>query len=189
MRSSNAEQGFSLIEVMVAMFLLTVGLVSLSGLYGQAIGTMQLAQQRLIVKQKVREALESLYTARNTQQITFDMVRNVSDPAGTGIFLDGFQPVRDPNPPGGGGDGLVGTADDGDIEEIVLPGPDGVMGTTDDVVRSLANMQRQIQIQPIVQLDGTPNPNLRQITVTVRYTTVRGQQLTYSVGSYISRFR
>ena len=84
MRSSNAEQGFSLIEVMVAMFLLTVGLVSLSGLYGQAIGTMQLAQQRLIVKQKVREALESIYTARNTQQITFNMIRNVSDPAGTG---------------------------------------------------------------------------------------------------------
>ena len=189
MRRSSTEQGFSLVEVVVAMALLTVGLAGISALYAQAIGIMHLGQQRLIVKQKAREALESIYAARNTQQITFDMVRNVSDPAGTGIFLDGFQDMREPNPSGGGGDGLVGTADDGDIEEIVLSGPDGVVNTPDDVTRSLADMQRQILIQPVVQLDGTPNPNLRQITVTIQYPNAGGRQLTFSVGSYISRFR
>ena len=179
--------GFSLVEVIVAMVILVVGLVSLAALFGQAIGTMQLVQEDLIVKQKARETLESIYTARNTQQVTFDMIRNVSDISVggiPGIFLDGFQPLRDP-----GADALAATADDGAIEESVLPGPDGLLGTLDDVIRSLGSIEREIVIQPIVRADGTVNPDLRQITISFRYTDAQGPQRTYRVGSYISRFR
>jgi prepilin-type N-terminal cleavage/methylation domain-containing protein len=187
MQNRSKDSGFSLMEVMIALLLLTVGLVGLSALYAQAVGTMHLSQERMIAKQKCREILESIYTARNTQQITFDMVQNVG--AG-GIFLDGWQPMQEPNPSGGGGDGLVGTADDGDIEQIVLPGHDGLMGTADDEVRSLAQMQREILIQPVLLPSGTPNPDLRQITVTVQYAAAVGARpASYSVGSLISRFR
>jgi len=189
MSKSSGEQGFSLIETLLAMFILVVGLVGLSGLYAQAIGTLHLGERRLLAKQKAKETLESIYTARNTSQITFDMVRNVSDPAGTGIFLDGFQPMREPNPANGLGDGLVGTADDGDIEEVTLPGQDGYLGTEDDVTRSLGDMQRQILIQPILRPDGTADSNLRQITVTVSYSAGGSRQDTYTVGSFISRYR
>jgi len=180
-------RGFSLVEVIVAMVILVIGLVSLAALFGQAIGTMQLVQEDLIVKQKARETLESIYTARNTQQVTFDMIRNVSDVSVggiPGIFADGFQPLRQP-----GGDGLAGTADDGAVEELVLPGPDGLLGTLDDDIRSLGTIEREIVIQPIVRADGTVNPDLRQITINFRYAVAQGPQRTYRVGSYISRFR
>lgn len=180
-------RGFSLVEVIVAMGILVVGLVSLLALFGQAIATMQLVQEDLIAKQKARETLESIYTARNTQQVTFDMIRNVSDVSVggiPGIFLDGFQPLREP-----GADALAATADDGAIEELVLPGPDGLLGTMDDVRRSLGNIERDILIQPILLPDGTVNPDIRQITITFRYATAQGQERTYQVGSYISRFR
>ena len=137
-------------------------------------------QDLLIAKQKSREALESIYTARNTSQINFDMIQNVDD----GIFLVGYQPLRRPS-----GDGLVGTADDGAIETLTLPGPDGVMNTPDDEVRVLSSFQRQIQIAPILYADDTINPDVRRVLVSIRYNTPLGGQGTYQVESYISRFR
>lgn len=184
---SSGERGFSLLEVLVAMAVLVVGLVGLLALFAQAIATMQTSQENLLARQKVREALESIYTARNTQQIVFDDIQNV---ASGGIFLDGWQPLRQPNPAGGGGDGLVGTADDGPIETITLPGPDGLLGTGDDEFRTLTEFDRRIQIAPVLMVDGiTPNSDLRQVTVSVRFTTSQGHRRTYQVAAYFSRFR
>jgi type II secretory pathway pseudopilin PulG len=175
------EGGFGLVEVVIAILILSIGLVSLSGLFGAAISSMYLSQESLIAKQLARETLESIFTARNTHQITFDQIMNVG--AG-GIFQDGFQSVTV-----AGDDGLVGTADDGAIAEMVLPGPDGYMGTGDDEIRSLANFQRQILIQPVIRPDLTVDANLRQVTTFVRYANVRGQPITYQVDSLVSRFR
>jgi prepilin-type N-terminal cleavage/methylation domain-containing protein len=178
---SHRQRGFTLIEVVMATFILTVGLVSFAGLFGASIGTMFFAQENLISKQIARETMESIFTARNTQQITFDQIRNVLS---GGIFQDGFQPPRLP-----GADGLAGTADDGAISTMVQPGPDGTLYTADDEVRSLASFQRQVLIQPIIRLDGTTHPDLRQVTVSVRYLNARGQPITYQIASYVSRFR
>ena len=180
MRDSKAERGFSLIEVMVAMIILVIGLVGLLAVFTQAIGTMSMVQDNLIAKQKAREALESVFTARNTQQITFDMIQNVSQ---GGVFLDSLQDLRLPGP-----DGLINTADDGALEQTVLPGPDGLLGTGDDVQKPL-NMQRQVLIETIPLPDTTPNPDLRRLTVTVQFASALGQTRTYSVGAYVSRFR
>lgn len=180
MRDSKAERGFSLIEVMVAMIILVIGLVGLLAVFTNAIGTMSMVQDNLIAKQKAREALESVYTARNTQQITFDMIQNVSQ---GGVFLDSLQDLRLPGP-----DGLVNTADDGALEQMVLPGPDGLLGTGDDVQKPL-NMQRQVLIETIPLPDTTPNPDLRRLTVTVQFVSALGLTRTYSVGAYVSRFR
>jgi len=72
----------------------------------------------------------------------------------------------------------------------VLPGPDGVLGTSDDKAMSLANFTRQIQISNVLESDGiTPNPNLKQITVTVSYMS-GGSTVphTYTVNALISNF-
>jgi len=180
-RRSDRENGFTLVEVVIAVLFLAVGLVSVAGLFGASIGTMYFAQENLIAKQIARDTAESIFTARNTQQITFDEIQNVG---GGGIFLDGPQSPREP-----GADGLAGTADDGPIAEMVQPGPDGYLNTADDEIRSLVNFQRDILIQPIFRLDGTPNPDVRQLTVTVQFSNVRGQPITYQFGSYVSRFR
>lgn len=183
MNQSDARRGFSLIEVIVAIVILVTGLVALLALFAQVLATTQTAQQGLIVKQKARETLESILTARSTQQLTFDDIRNVAD---GGIFLGGFQPMRMPGP-----DGIVGTNDESTepIEQYPLPGPDGLLNTGDDVLLTLTNFQRQIQLDPIILVDGTPHPSLRQVTVTIQFISPRGLVRTYQVGSYISRFR
>ena len=55
---------------------------------------------------------------------------------------------------------------------------------------SLANFQRQIQIGTVLQADGTINPNLKQVTVTVSY--IAGGSTVpraYTVNALISAFR
>lgn len=170
-----------MIEVLIAVLILTVGLVGLASLFATSLATTHQAQESLIAKQLARESLESIFTARNTQQLTFDQIRNAG--AG-GIFLDGPQPASTP-----GADGLVGTADDAGTAEMILPGPDGQLGTGDDEVRSLESFSQEILIADIIRPDGTVDANLRQVTVTIQYPNVRGQILTYQVGTYVSRFR
>ncbi len=181
-RTNNSE-GFGTLEVLVALFVVTIALTSMLALFGYAISTMTLMQDLLIAKQKSRETLESIYTARNTQQINFDDIQNVSD---SGIFLEGFQPLRQAST-----DGLIGTSDDNGtaIEALTLPGPDGYLNTGDDEVRTLTAFERQIEIDPILFADSTVNPDIRKVLVSIRYNTPLGTQQTYQVESYISRYR
>src|SRR5215472_4844184 len=131
--SSTAKQklegGFSLIEVMIAIVVMAVGLLAVIASFATAVAATQSAQEDLIARQKALEAMESIYTARNSQQIPFASVANVSN---GGIFLDGAQPLKCAGP-----DGLVNTGDDvncttqggavcpdNGAECMVLPGPD-----------------------------------------------------------------
>ena len=156
------------------MVVLLIGLLGMLGLFTHSVLAMKFAGDSLVAKQKAREALESIFTARDTQQVSFDQLNNVSN---GGIFLNGLQSLKDP-----GNDGLVGTADDGAVEKMVLPGPDGVLGNADDEIRVLNQFQRQIAVTSI-------STDVKQITITVRYTNAGGLQRNYQVSSYISRFR
>ncbi len=169
------ESGYSLLEVMMAVFVSVIGLVSLLALFSQSVVTMVLVQEELIAKQKAREAMESIYTARNTQT-SFADIENIGN---GGIFEDGFKPLKL-----AGNDGLIGTLDDGAVETLLLPGPDGQLGNGDDINRTLSNFERQIEISPVGSY-----PDLKQITVTVRYTTTQGWQRSFQASSYVSRYR
>ncbi len=184
-----AQRGFTLIEVMIAIAITGIGMLAMIATFGSAMAATQNAQYDLIAKQKALEALESIFTARNTQQIVFAQINNVSN---GGIFIDGFTTLRS-----AGVDGLVGTADDANfpgcpsgIECVTLPGADGVLGTPDDKQVSLANFSRQILINPVLQAGGAPNPNLRQVTVNVQYFMV-GQRSprTYTATALVSSYR
>jgi len=170
------EKGFFLIELMLALIILLVGLLALLSLYTYALATMTYADDISIARQKAREALESIYTARNTSQISFNMINNVSS---GGVFLDGEQPLTTP-----GNDGLVGTADDGSVEVMVIPGDDGIIGTSDDETKTLNHFTRQIVIGQSGNLT-----DLRTIQVTITFTTPRGLTRTFTVDSLISRYR
>jgi type II secretory pathway pseudopilin PulG len=174
------ESGYGLLEVMMAVFVSVIGLVSLLALFSQSVVTMILVQEELIAKHKAREALESIYTARNTQS-SFADIETIND---GGIFEEGFQPLKV-----SGVDGLIGTVDDGAVETIVLPGPDGLFGNGDDINRTLDNFERQIQIDQVLDAGSNPYPDLKQITVTVRYTTTQGWQRSFQASSYVSRYR
>jgi prepilin-type N-terminal cleavage/methylation domain-containing protein len=189
---SAKERGFTLIETMFAIVVLSIGILTVVAAFATAIATTHNAQENLIARQKALEAMESIFTARNTQQITFSQINNIGS---GGIFTTGATQLLD-----AGNDGLVNTADDVPFpakgvcpagpECITLPGPDGILGTADDIPMSLANFTRQIQIGPVLEPDGSLNPNLRQITVTVSYMTGGSPTPTsYSVNALISAFR
>jgi prepilin-type N-terminal cleavage/methylation domain-containing protein len=190
---ASGQRGFTLIETMIAIAILTIGIVSLLAVFGTAVAATQNAQENLIARQKALETMESIYTARNTQQVTFAQIANI---ANGGIFTSGPTQLLSAGP-----DGLVNTADDINFpatgvcptgpECITLPGPDGILGTPDDQPRSLANFRREIQIAPVLEADGvTIDPNLKQIIVTVSYIT-GGSAVprTYTVNALISAFR
>ncbi len=187
------ESGFTLIETMIAIAIMSIGLLALLAAFGTAVQATQNSQENLIARQKALQTMESIYTARNTQQISFGQIANTTS---GGIFTTGSTQMLCAGP-----DGLVNTTDDvacpasgacaAGPECIVLPGPDGILGTSDDVGMSLANFTRQIQISNVLESDGvTIDPTLKQITVTVSYTS--GGTATphaYTVNSLISAFR
>ena len=182
-----AQRGFSMLEVIVSMAVLTTGLVSLLGVFGLAMASTQTSQQDMIAKQLANESLESIVTARNTSQLTWDAIQNVGDGDGNGVFLAGFNPIYQ-----AGLDGIYGTTDDlsQPLQQLQDPGPDGVFGTSDDAYVPLNGYQRQVLIQSA--LDGNNNPigTLRQITITVKYAaTQSGLTKTYTLTSLISQFR
>jgi hypothetical protein len=89
-----------------------------------------------------------------------------------------------------GANGIVGTAQDDTTKKdsIVLPGPDGKVGTGDDVTVPLLNYRRQILITNITNPDGSTNPDLRRIAVTVRVTSAGRASHDYVVTGFISRY-
>ncbi|HKW75683.1 MAG TPA: prepilin-type N-terminal cleavage/methylation domain-containing protein [Terriglobales bacterium] len=187
-KRKRAMQGFTLVEVMVAAVVMAVGLLSALSLFAYSLSTLQTAQEDLIARQKSKEGLESVFNARDSAQITFDQIKNISQ---GGIFVDGFAPIYEPP----GADGIANTNDDSNtggsqIDYIQLPGPDGILGTPDDVRQNLTNFQRQIAITPVlIAGTGNENPNLRLVTVTVRYIVPQFGQHSYTVSAYISKFR
>ncbi len=188
-----ADEGFTLIEVMVAIVVMAVGLLAVIASFATAISATQSAEEDLIARQKVLEAMESIYTARNAQQIPFASVANVS--AG-GIFLDGAQLLKCAGP-----DGLVGTADDvtcttqagancpgNGAECMVLPGPDGILGTGDDVTMSLGNFTRTISVTPVLLANGNVNNNMMAISITISYTKAGLPARSFSANGLISAY-
>jgi prepilin-type N-terminal cleavage/methylation domain-containing protein len=194
-RKSHASRqgGFTLIETMIAVAIMTIGIVTLLAAFGTAVAATQNAEANLIARQKALQAMESIYTARNTQQITFSQIANI---ASGGIFTNAATQLLAAGP-----DGLVNTADDLSFpasgpcpagpECVVMPGPDGILGNADDTAMSLGNFKRQIQINSVLEADGvTIDPNLKQIVVTVTYSTGTSPvPRTYTIDALISAFR
>jgi prepilin-type N-terminal cleavage/methylation domain-containing protein len=169
--------GFTLMEVMVSMVLISVGAMALAG--AVALGARRLtgSQDQLLASQRAAEAAETVFKARDNRVLTWAQIRNVAGGSGTdgGIFLDGARDLREP-----GADGLANTADDGALAEVVKPGPDGLLGTADDERTPLFGFTREIEIRDL-------GPSLRQLRVIVRYRTPSGQAQ-YVLTTYLSQY-
>ena len=146
---------------MIATVLMVTGLLSVAYALGLGLAVVQTSTDDTVAREKAREAMEDVYTARDTASITFDQICNVGSGAGC-IFISGLTGLTSP-----GADGIVNTADDGAAETVDTPGPDGILGTADDILLPLSNYRRSIQITQL-------SPILKQITVTIQFTTPRG---------------
>ena len=175
--------GFSLIEVVVATGILATGLLSLAGVFAIGMKHMAGSSPGVIAREKAREAVESVHTARDTGDLAWAKIRNVAD---GGVFVSGAQPLKTT-----GLDGFVNTADDGPgLEQLRSAGADNILGTSDDVLVALNDYTREIQITNLY-LDAEPtivNPNLRQIKVIVKYK-ADGMWRTYTLTTFVSSFK
>src|ERR1700733_13113829 len=195
-RKHAAQGGFTLLETMIAILVMTIGLLALIASFATAISATASSQEDLIARHKALDIMESIYTARNSQQLPFSSINNTTaNPPG--IFTPGALQLLCAGP-----DGIVGTADDvacnspdtgsacpGLVECQVLPGPDGVLGTADDITQSLNNFTRSITFNTVTQtVNGvtSTNANLIGVTITVAYTKVGAPSRSYSVNGLIS---
>lgn len=192
--STNRESGFSLLEVLISIFVLTIGLLGLLGVMGMAMASTQSSEQLAIAKRLANEALESVLTARETANVQWSQIANgtcaVGDPSGCGIFLSTPQPINLP-----GADGIVGTSDDAAAGPQILdsPGADGVFHNScpagPDICTSLTNYTRTITIAPFSS-GGVADANLDTITITVTYTNPQFKApQNYVLQTLISQYR
>lgn len=154
----SAEDGFTLFEMVVAMVVLSIGLLGVASAISYALAASNRGRGVTNAKMLVVTALEQMETLRNTGQLNF---REISNSQVSGSTFRGFpSDFRDvstvPGP-----DGVFGTADD----LSTAPGPDGNYGTTDDLrdmTRARPGVTRQILITEL-------NPILKKVQVTLRY--------------------
>lgn len=175
---TTAERGFSLIESLIATTILAVGLLTMAAAFATGMRQMTGSNFDFIAREKAAEAIESVFTARDTKTVTWTEIRNVEGESGAdgGVFLDGAQSLTQM-----GADGLVNTEDDGEVlESIPQPGPDGMLGNGDDTALELSTFTREIEIRDL-------GPTLRQMRVIVRYI-VGAETREYIIVTYISSY-
>jgi prepilin-type N-terminal cleavage/methylation domain-containing protein len=182
-RPQRLQRGFTLLEVLISMVVLTIGLLAVMATIATAVWATQSTQEDMIAKQIATEAMESIFTARDNSQLNWSAIANTG--AG-GIFVATPMPIYT-----AGTDGIIGTADDtttGQPEVLTEPGPDGIVGTPDDIKVPLNNYTRTIAIGQAVQA-GVPLANLNTITITITYyTSHMNVPKVYVLQDYISPY-
>ncbi|MFN2578592.1 MAG: hypothetical protein ABR607_12970 [Pyrinomonadaceae bacterium] len=178
-RRPDSESGVTILEMVIAMLVLTVGLLGLAASIGYAVTVSNMGRNLTNTKLLVVSLLEQMETLRNTEELTFGQISNQGavDNSGAvrafGGFPTGFQPISiNPGP-----DGIWGTSDD-----LINPGPDNTYGTSDDFTDpswGLNGFSREIVITNL-------NSNLKRIQVTVRYPDAGGQMRSLVGVSYLN---
>ncbi len=155
-----SEGGFSLLEMVVAMLLLTIGLLGVASAISYSLMATNRGRGLTNSKMFIVSVLEQMETLRNTRTLTFAEISNtqVTNSSFTGFPYAAtvFRPVSTVP----GRDGIFGTADD----------LWGASGTVDNLALARPGVTRQIKIT------GFPtNPFLKRIEVTLRYSTGEGR--------------
>ena len=170
MRTKNNEKGFTYIEVIVAILIMTIGVLSLLSAISYAVLREREAEQRNTARQLTNAAMESIFAVRDLQQLSlanrvataianWDAVANVGATP-QGIFLTGYNPIRQDS----GFDGIEGTADD-----ACAAGASCVVGGNINASAVIVGYDRQIIITNILEPNSTVS-NRRNVVINVRYT-------------------
>ena len=157
-----SDSGFSLLEMVVAATLLTIGLMAVASALGYAMIAGNHGRAITNTKLLAVSMLEQMETLRNTGQLTWGQIANVGQvndigaPRPFGGFPPGPQQVStEPGP-----DGIFGTADD-----LIDAGNDNQFGTADDFTNpafAVVSVTRQIQITSL-------SATLKRVQVTINY--------------------
>jgi prepilin-type N-terminal cleavage/methylation domain-containing protein len=171
---NRSDSGFSLLEMVVAITLLTVGLLGVASAIGYAMVASNHGRSVTNTKLLAVSILEQMETLRDTNNLTFGQIANVGNVDDTGAVkaFAGFQP--------------------GFQQVSINPGPDGIFGTVDDLIDpvnccygdgddqvnpsfALVGVTRQIQITNL-------NSKLKKIQVTIDYSVTGGKRQLVATG-------
>ena len=154
------EAGFSMLEMVVAILILSIGLLAVASAIGYALMVSNRGRGVTNSKMLVVSMLEQMETLRDTGQLHFNEISNsqVTGSTFTG-FPNTFQPVsRTPGP-----DGVFGTADD-----LRNAGPNGTYGDSDDFTDP--TLARPGFTRRVIITTLPTNDYLKKIEVTLRNT-------------------
>jgi type II secretory pathway pseudopilin PulG len=145
--SRRGESGFTLVEAVIAIFILTIGLVGTAAAITYALQYGAISRNVTKAKLMVVASFEEIESLRNSRRLDYKQIANVGGVDNEGVsnpfngFSTGFRQI-----PGN-------------------PGPDGVYGTADDITDtspSRNGFSRQITISNI-------SSSIKKIEVKVRY--------------------
>jgi prepilin-type N-terminal cleavage/methylation domain-containing protein len=102
-RFNHGHSGFSLVETLIAMGVLTVGALGMAAVFAQGLKSTATSPNELLATQKAAEAIESVFSARDSKTLTWAQVRNTSD---GGVFLGTATAMNV-----AGADGILNTGD------------------------------------------------------------------------------
>jgi prepilin-type N-terminal cleavage/methylation domain-containing protein len=157
-----SQGGFSLLEMVVAATLLTIGLMAVASALGYAMIAGNHGRAITNTKLLAVSMLEQMETLRNTGQLTFGQIANVGQVNAVGATraFGGFPPGPQQVSTEPGPDGIFGTPDD-----LRDAGADNIFGTVDDFTNpafAVIGVTRQIQITPL-------STTLKKVEVTINY--------------------
>jgi len=160
--NNKSDCGFSLLEMVVAATLLTIGLMAVASALGYAMIAGNHGRAITNTKLLAVSMLEQMETLRNSGQLSFGQIANVgqvNDNGATRPFV-GFPPGAQQVSTEPGPDGIFGTGDD-----LIDAGSDNQFGTSDDFTNpafAVMSVTRQIQITSL-------SSTLKKVQVTINY--------------------
>ena len=167
--SENGEKGFSLVEAVIAILILTIGLIGTAAAVTYALEFSAISRNVTKAKLVVVASIEEIESLRNSRRLNFTQFANTGSVDNTDApnqflgFAKGFKAVS--NTPGT--DGVNGTTDD----ISTAPGADGVYGTSDDKIDSTRIREGYMRQIEIIDLSAS----LKKVVVRVRYTSINGK--------------
>lgn len=173
------EGGFSLIEAVIAIFIITIGLIGTAAAITFALEFGAISQNVTKAKLVIVASIEEVETLRNSRRLNYKQIANAGKVDNTGAqnVFGGFSTDLKPVGLNPGPDGVNGTNDD-----LRDPGKDGKFGTTDDFdnpALARGGFWRKIEITDLSE-------SLKKIEVTVRYVGRGGKLGEISGVSYLN---
>jgi type II secretory pathway pseudopilin PulG len=156
------EKGFSLIEAVVAILIITIGLIGTAAAITYALEFSAISRNVSNAKLVIVSSIEEIESLRNTRRLDFKQIANVGgvDNNGTPNTFNGFSSGYKEVSLNPGPDGVNGTDDD-----LRSAGADGTYGTGDDFddpTRIRSGYVREITITNM-------NTTLKKVEIKVRY--------------------
>ncbi|MBL8151382.1 MAG: prepilin-type N-terminal cleavage/methylation domain-containing protein [Blastocatellia bacterium] len=198
-------EGFSLLEIVIAILVVTIGLLALSAALVIGVTLPGRAKQQELAKQLANTIMESIIAAKESPRPGFNDFASISYTTAGGRFIappDNITPMLEPGP-----DGVYGTCDDGlppgavgpcgglgtrVMELEIDPGRDGQYtakadGTdarADNGRLRLFNFTREVSIRDL-SADGS----VKEVTVRVNFGTPAGGRDSVTLVCRLTNFR